>query len=87
VAVKGFGILLAALGALIMSTSVSSPILTGVHGGTSIGGVYNLGLLQHQLMIFVAGLAVALSGVVIAFAGTVIGRRPENGNVTDESQN
>jgi hypothetical protein len=49
-------------------------------------GVYNIGLLQHQLIIFVAGLAVALSGVVIAFAGSVMGQRPENGNIADESQ-
>jgi hypothetical protein len=86
VAVKGFGVLLTALGALFMSTTVSSSVLESVQDGTSIGGVYNLGLLQHQLMIFIVGLAVALSGVFIAFTGIVIEQRPENGNVTHESQ-
>jgi hypothetical protein len=83
--VKGFGVLLTALGvvialgALFMSTSVSSPGPTSLYGGTSVSEVYNLGLLQHQLMIFVAGLAVAVSGVVVACAGTIIEHRAPNG--------
>jgi hypothetical protein len=63
---------LLAIGALFMSTSVATETPTGLYGGTRFSEVYNLGLLQRQMMLFAAGLAVAVAGVVLTAAGSVI---------------
>ncbi len=75
----GFGLLaigmVVAIGALFMSTSVSTETPADFYGRTTASEVYNLGLLQHQMMIFVVGLAIALAGVVLAAAGVVNDQR------------
>lgn len=59
------------IGALFMSTSVATEPPTSYYGRTT-NEVYNLGLLQHQMMIFAAGLAMTVSGVALAAAGVVL---------------
>lgn len=61
-----------AMAALFMSTSVTTDTSMTYYGRASARDVYNLGLLQHQLMVFVGGLGVAIAGVVVASAGTII---------------
>lgn len=80
---KSFGVLLSLTGALAMSVSLSSPISASVHDVTPVSGIRDLGFLQHQLMIFVAGLAVMVLGVVIAFAAIIGEQRAHNDDVID----
>ncbi|RYE60881.1 MAG: hypothetical protein EOO82_02650, partial [Oxalobacteraceae bacterium] len=60
------------IGALFMETSLTTETPTGLYGGTTVSQIYNLGLLQRQMMIFVTGLAIAVAGVVLAAAGVAI---------------
>jgi hypothetical protein len=75
---KGLGILFIVVGvtitfgALFITTSVSTETPTGLYGSTRAGEVYNLGLLQRQMMVFITGLAISISGVVITAAGTAL---------------
>lgn len=61
-AVKAFGIgllivgMMIAIAALFMSTSVTTDTRMTYYGRTSARDVYNLGLLQHQMMVFVGGM-------------------------------
>lgn len=60
-----------ALLSLLMTTTIST-----APGGdlAEFGGreIYNMGLIQRQLMVFLAGLALTIAGVVTAAAGAVI---------------
>lgn len=60
-----------ALGSLFMSTSVSADLPTS-YGGSTASQIYNLGLLQHQMMIFVTGVAAIVAGIALAAAGVVV---------------
>ncbi|WP_146173351.1 hypothetical protein [Sphingomonas faeni] len=59
-------------GAVFITTSVSTETPAGLYGGTTVSQIYNLGMLQRQMMVFVTGLAIAVSGVVLTAAGVGI---------------
>jgi hypothetical protein len=65
-----------ALASLLMPTAIetSVPDLGGSLYGINLprtGSVYNLGLLQNQLMVFIAGCSVSLAGVILTAAGVM----------------
>lgn len=84
--VIGIGV---ALASLLMTTSVdtSVPDASGSLYGLSLTrteNVYNLGLLQHQMMVFVAGCSIAVMGVATTAAGAVLNTLPKPEKPTEE---
>ncbi len=66
---------LVALGSLFMETSAPVDIpATSLYGLSTPSSVYNLGLLQDQLLVFVAGCSLAVAGAAVAAAGAVADR-------------
>ena len=79
---KGWGLALICLGALIALGSLLMTVTTPTDVPASLGSlsysvpsnVLNLGLLQNQMMVFISGLAVALAGVVMTVGGSIDSR-------------
>lgn len=63
---KILGLVLSAVGVIITLTAMLMP--TTADGGE----VYNLGLLQHQMMVFTGGLAIVVAGVALTAAGAAV---------------
>ena len=67
------GFILAGVGLVITFAAVLMP--TTADGSD----VYNLGLLQHQMMVFAVGLAAVVAGVALAAAGAAVEAIRANG--------
>lgn len=80
-----------ALASLFMPTSIetSVPDIGGSLYGLNLprtGNVYNLGLLQNQLMVFIAGCSIAAMGAATAAAGVVLDALPKTGGDTNDEE-
>jgi hypothetical protein len=66
ISMKVFGVIVSALGLVILALSFGSD--------TAPEGTYNLGLLQHQMMMFSLGGLLLLVGAVVGSIGYALGR-------------
>lgn len=72
---KGWGGLLWAVGAfLVLSAFLYDATVTSYGDAT---GTYNLGKLQHQMMLMQSGIAMTLIGAFLYIGGSIIDRMPK----------
>lgn len=64
-------------GFLILGLGVATAIFAALGMRTDVEGVVNIGLLQNQQMVFQAGCALLIAGVVAVAAGAIVEMRPK----------